>query len=756
MKPLFVRGAYLLVESFGVGILVFLAAHLAQFYLFFYRYESFVWFPGGVSLGLALRLGAKTLPGIFAGLAGYYSFEYGLPGWASLWTSASWVLCVAVFLYGMRRFGPDDVFKAPLRALVTFYALGVGLIPVLHTALDFPMMTMTGLIGADDDPRAYAFSYALGEAYSALLLAPGVFLLGRDFTPYYTGPLAAYPHFARGEKLVWSVAVAALVGATFEFGQTHFYAGIQDVELLLYPMLAWSALRLGVVFTCIAVSLVTMAVFSFSAFGLGGTPSPETHRTLIGLIVFVVTIAVMAQMLAVQDLERRLRAARLAHDANHDWLTGLDNIVRFRQVAALQIAKSRATGVSFALGYIITKEHQILEQGFGVEARNEFLRQLSALLRSSFPDDVSLARVTGGNFTALFTSDDPELAKSRLDEVRHRLASFRFNWGPKAYGVNPSFRLAAIDGSIENPDRLLEWLGAPLDEPEPFGSVHVLARASFRPMLDQRRERVQWLAEIQEALAGNRFELHAQRLQPIGPEAESRRRDGERLEILVRMRGADGTLQPPDNFLPHAERFLLLPKIDQWVFSNTVAWFAARPACLARTAKIAINLSGQSLSDRSFRESFQHAINRLPISPAKLCFEITESEAISNVEVAVSFFDQLRGLGCTVSLDDFGTGMSSFEYLKHFNCDFLKIDGIFIRQLTRQSTDYLIVKGIQTVAAEMGLETIAEYAESESVLECLTELGIDYAQGYAVGKPMPLAEFFELSVPERVPRYGEQ
>lgn len=743
-RPVFGQGARLIPETIGIAILIYAATHFAQTYLFFARHESFIWFPGGVSLGLAQRWGRRTLPGTFIGLVAYYFLEYGLPAWASVWTSASWIISVQVFLAGMARLGPAGVFAAPIRGLLTFYGLGVVLVPALHTLLDFPLMRMAGLIAPGEDVRSYVFSYWLGEAYGGLLLAPGVYLAGQDFSRHCQGPQAGYPDRIGAEKLLWSGLAALLLSVAYYFGHTHFYAGIQDIALILYPMLAWSALRLGVAFTNLAVAVVTIAVFSFTAFGLGGTPAPETHQAMIALSSFIVTIAVMAQTLAVLDLERRLRMARLAYAADHDWLTDLDNIFGYRSVAAALIEKSKARGRAYALAYITVKEQRILEQGYGIEARNEFLRRLGEFLRRCLPAEVALARISGGNFTALFTASEPDQAREQLEEIRHRLAAFRFGWGSQSFGVTPAIRLVPIDGGIEDPDRLLEWVDASPDDAESHGTVTELAKASYAPMLDRRREKARWFAEIQDALAENRFELYAQRIQPIGAEAETRTRDGERLEILLRMRGSDGRCLAPGHFLPHAERFLLLPKIDQWVFTHVCEWFATHPACLERTAKISINLSGQSISDRAFREALQEAIKCPGIPPAKLCFEITESEAISNIELAVDFFDQLRALGCTVSLDDFGTGMSSLAYLKLFRCDYLKIDGIFVRNLTRHSTDFEIMRCIQNVAAAMGLETVAEYVELETVLNCLRELGVDYAQGYGVGKPMPLREFFRL------------
>jgi EAL domain-containing protein (putative c-di-GMP-specific phosphodiesterase class I) len=191
-----------------------------------------------------------------------------------------------------------------------------------------------------------------------------------------------------------------------------------------------------------------------------------------------------------------------------------------------------------------------------------------------------------------------------------------------------------------------------------------------------------------------------------------------------------------------------LPQIDHWVFTRVCEWLEAHPGCLKAVAKVAINISGQSLDDASFRNALLECLRRTSVPLTKLCFEITESEAISNVQSAVKFFEQLRSSGASVSLDDFGTGLSSFEYLKHFHVDYLKIDGMFVRSLERGSHDYVIIKAIQSVAAAMQIETVAEYVENEGIVACLRELGVHYAQGYAIGKPQSLSDMFPLS--ERV------
>jgi EAL domain-containing protein (putative c-di-GMP-specific phosphodiesterase class I) len=252
----------------------------------------------------------------------------------------------------------------------------------------------------------------------------------------------------------------------------------------------------------------------------------------------------------------------------------------------------------------------------------------------------------------------------------------------------------------------------------------------------RRHDDMQLVSQIQQALDGDEFELLAQ---PIVSLKDDDLRP--RFEILLRMRDNDGETIPSSAFFSAAERYKLMPQIDRWVTSSTLARLAENSELVGELDAIfSINLSGQSLSDDDILEFIDEELNENGLPPNALCFEITESAAVSNLNKAQSFIDALRDRGCTISLDDFGAGLSSFAYLKNFKVDSLKIDGSFIRDITENRISESMVAAITQVAKVMELQTVAEYVESEATRKLIAELGVDFAQGHAVGKPIPLDE----------------
>ena len=244
-----------------------------------------------------------------------------------------------------------------------------------------------------------------------------------------------------------------------------------------------------------------------------------------------------------------------------------------------------------------------------------------------------------------------------------------------------------------------------------------------------------WVIRINQALRENLFSLHRHRIQSI---TEDTALEGEHYEILIRMIDSDGGVIPPNDFLPAAEHFHLSPKIDQWVIGNTIDWMARNPEQTERLEKCSINLSGLSFGEPGMIEFIINEFESSGVSPEKVSFEVTETAAMANLEEAMQFMTTLKKKGFHFALDDFGTGLSSFAYLKALPVDYLKIDGVFVRQIDRNVVDWTMVKSINDIGQIMGKKTIAEFVESETVLTQLREIGVNYGQGYLFGKPEPL------------------
>jgi EAL domain-containing protein (putative c-di-GMP-specific phosphodiesterase class I) len=264
--------------------------------------------------------------------------------------------------------------------------------------------------------------------------------------------------------------------------------------------------------------------------------------------------------------------------------------------------------------------------------------------------------------------------------------------------------------------------------------IHIYTRDDAE--LAHRRGELQWISHLQEALEQDRFELYAQRIVPISQNAVS----GIHCELLLRLIDAAGKPVSPAGFMPAAERYNLATRIDRWVVEHALRFFTQYPQHLAQLKLCTINLSGHSLGDASFQNFILNQLDRLTIPTKKVCFEITETAAITNFSVATHFIQALKARGCRFALDDFGSGLSSFGYLKNLPVDFLKIDGAFVKNIVDDPLDRAMVRSIHEIGHLMGKKTIAEHVENEMILNQLRLIGVDYAQGYGIGRPQPLAQ----------------
>lgn len=714
---------------------VFVADAFAQLFLFPGRHESLGYFPSAVALGAMWRFGMRRAsPPLLTGLVAYYVLVYQLPLWSSVWTSATLLMSAAIAILLMRRFiGPDPADR-PLHSLMIFYAFGVLLMPVLHSIADLPMFIETRLIDPDEDLRFYFLPYWLGEALGVLLVAPPILLTGKDYTRFYRGERAVYGDIAR-EKLLWVVLFGVLIALVVLEGETHLLNGINDVGFLLFGMMLWSALRLGVLFSMLAVAVVTVSIVLFGYFGFGGTPAMADLPHLVSMLSMLLTIALMTQIISVVRLERLLRQAELARAASRDWITDLLNMRSIEEALGSAARRWRLDRRRRALGYIIVDQHEILGQGFGLPARNALLAQFGNFVAGALREDARLGRIGGGEFAVVFDSGF-DSARADLTALAERLAGFRFCRAGRSFRVDVRLALIPIDDdAVGSTERLLNYAGNAARKAASGEAPNVVETLDAGE-LEMQRSRAAWLGDIQEALSEDRWHLVAQ---PIVPIAESTRAPGIHFEILLRMRAPDGHDLVPGEFMPYAEEFRLMPELDRWVIARTCGWLASDTVDLARIELCSINLSGQSLGDPRCFAFIADTLRTTRIPARKLCFEVTETAAIANLRIAVELLERLRALGCVIALDDFGTGLASFEYLRTLPVDYLKIDGLFIRQMTATSLDYAIVESINNVARVKGVRTVAEFVEQESTVGLLRTLGIDYAQGYALGRPDELS-----------------
>jgi len=426
-------------------------------------------------------------------------------------------------------------------------------------------------------------------------------------------------------------------------------------------------------------------------------------------------------------------SAQIAHQASHDALTGLVNRREFGRRLERAVANAQQHASHYVLGYLDLDRFKVVNDVAGHAAGDVLLKRAAGLLAGKIRRRDTLARLGGDEFGLLLENCPLDKALEISDAMLNELGTFRFSWEDQSFDVGVSIGLVSINVSSETPSRVLAHADLACYTAKRLGKNRVHVYRMDDGELARRRTEIRRIGDLREALAKDRFVLYYQPIVPLGPGSDG----PARYELLLRMTDEAGKVVLPDVFVPPAERYGLMAPIDRWVvhtaFRDGVALFSLSPG-----AGLAINLSGNSLNDESLLAFIQGELDASGMPPERVCFEITETAAIHNFEQAARFMATMRELGCRFALDDFGSGLSSFAYLKHLPVDYLKIDGSFVRDMTEDSVDRAMVAAIHEVGRIMGMSTIAECADTDAVIAQLRELGVDYVQGDAVGAAAPL------------------
>lgn len=426
---------------------------------------------------------------------------------------------------------------------------------------------------------------------------------------------------------------------------------------------------------------------------------------------------------------------KLSYQVTHDDLTGLVNRREFELRLATAIAKARRTRTQQSLLYIDLDQFKIVNDTCGHGAGDELLRRVGDLLGKGMPEGSTLARLGSDEFGMLLTNCPVNLAEELAEERRAAIAEAEFCWESLRFGLSVSVGVVPLDGSSVTLEDVLSTAGAAcyLAKDQGRNRVHVYRTADAE--LSERRLEMDWLGRLRGAMQEDRLILYGQRIRALAGKGQR----ADRIEVLVRFQDVDGKLVEPKMFIPAAERYDLAPVVDRHVVRATLQHLASLLAKQCPCLIHSINLSGKTLSDEGFVSFIQAEIADRGVPAHLVCFEITETAAVANLTKAAKTMHELSRLGFKFALDDFGSGMSSFGYLKSLPVDFLKIDGRFVLDIVENPVDRAMVEAIAKIARVMGIETIAEYAESKAILDELAAIGVDFAQGYAVHRPEPLS-----------------
>ena len=434
--------------------------------------------------------------------------------------------------------------------------------------------------------------------------------------------------------------------------------------------------------------------------------------------------------------EREQIREEIAHLASHDSLTGLINRREFELALDRAIKDAQNSNSRHAFMYLDLDQFKVVNDTCGHSAGDEMLKQLAAVLRETIREIDKLGRLGGDEFGLLLGNCSLEKAERIAETLRITIENFRFVWKEKAFGVGVSIGVVPVTAASGNLSVVLSAADAACYVAKEMGRNRVHVSYPGDVEVSRHRGQIKWVQHIRDAINRNQFELYCQDIIPL----LDNKHDTVHAEILLRLFDENGEPISPGTFIPAAERYDLMANVDRWVVQNSLPLLNPRINALVDNGSwFSINLSGQSIGDEQFLPFVIAEIQANRIPPGAICFEITETAAISHLGKAIEFIRALREMGCRFALDDFGSGLSSFSYLKNLKIDYLKIDGSFVTNMHEDRVSAAMVESITRVAHEMGIGVIAEWVENKETVDMLCRLGVEFAQGYALGRPYPLA-----------------
>jgi len=438
--------------------------------------------------------------------------------------------------------------------------------------------------------------------------------------------------------------------------------------------------------------------------------------------------------------ETRALTNQLSHQATHDNLTGLINRREFEIRIEHALLNVRNDNVEYALFFMDLDRFKLINDTCGHNAGDEVLRQISTILKQHIRKLDTLARLGGDEFGVLLEACSLTKAEQIAYILLRSINDFRFTWQGQTFDIGVSIGVSPITALTSNTSELLSAADTAcfLAKDKGRNRIHIYHPEDSE--LEQHRGEVQWVQRINEAIDEDNFILYYQPIVGLDPSKPK----ANHYEILVRMVNDAGDLIPPMAFIPAAERYQLMPLVDQWVIRHAlfdISQILKQSNGTHNESVFTINISGQSLSTSNFSHYILEQLTNFGIDPTLICLEVTETAAIANMSSAIQFISNLKMVGCRFALDDFGSGLSSFSYLKTLPVDYIKIDGSFVRDICDDKTDRAFVESITQIAHVMNIETIAEFVEGEKIHKELQRIGVDYAQGFYIATPSPLSSF---------------
>lgn len=455
-----------------------------------------------------------------------------------------------------------------------------------------------------------------------------------------------------------------------------------------------------------------------SAFILDGADEPAMDR---------------AQYSMLQNLHHQL-----LFETTHDQLTGLVNRREFERLLQEKIEDAKLGEAAHALLYIDIDQFNVINTTCGYDAGDRLLVEIGALLKSATEGERFAGRIGADEFCLLLENcsiaEANLIAEDQIDKIRN----YRFCWGDKRFTVSFGIGLAQIDGECTHAAQILQATESCSRAAKQQGVNRIQIHRTDDAVMRNEQRSMRWISRIDKALDEGELDLRYQSIVPVSAHAAQR---PHHVEVLLGVTDDDGNPISPQELILAAEHYHRMPAIDRWVIRSVFTWMADNRDKVEALGGLAINLSGRSLSDESFKDFILEEARKTGVPMDRICFEVTETAGIGNLTDAAEFILDMKKSGCTFALDDFGSGLSSYAYLKNLPVDFLKIDGAFVKEMDRNPSDFAVVKSITEIGHFMGKQIIAEYVENDAILGLLREIGVDYAQGYVIDKPRRLYDF---------------
>ena len=457
---------------------------------------------------------------------------------------------------------------------------------------------------------------------------------------------------------------------------------------------------------------------------LSASPIRNDAAELVGSVVLLHDVT-----------ELRGLARQMSYQATHDALTGLVNRREFERRLEESIESGHRGDGQHVLCYLDLDRFKVVNDTSGHLAGDSMLREVAKVLRDAVRDSDTVGRLGGDEFGMLLMGCPLEKARQIADDVCRAVGDYRFVWKDKIFNIGVSIGLVEISRESGALEELLAAADSACYVAKKQGSGRVVVYSARDEALARHTGEIQWLQRLQSALKDNRFQLYHQ---PIVP-AYGQDGGGPAMEVLVRLQDEAGHEVPPSEFVKAAERYRLMALVDRWVVQTTLAALGRGAIPVPANRSVAINVSGQTLSDAQFLEFVVECLDSTGVNPTQVCFEITESAVVANLDHARRFVGVLHGMGCQFALDDFGSGVGSFSNLKNLPMDYLKIDGSFMRNLERDTVNQAMVTAMIKLARTLNFKVIAEQVEDVATLDTARRMGVDYVQGFAVGRPQLLS-----------------